>query len=77
MIDNLNLMAEWLATPSINSRQRRQLAGLGATREAVHRCGGLGWARISIAGRVYMPSSAGDEADAAAATTEWWGGTAA
>ena len=62
MIDNLNLMAEWLATPSINSRQRRQLAGLGATREAVHRCGGLGWARISIAGRVYMPSSAGDVA---------------
>ena len=63
MIDDLNLEAEWLATPSLNSRQRRQLEDLGITREAVHRAGGLGWARVStIGGRCYTPSPAGDVA---------------
>lgn len=55
-------MPEWLATPSLNSRQRRQLEELGVTREAMHRCGGLGWARVSATGRLYMPSNAGDVA---------------
>ena len=62
MIDNLDLMAEWLGTSSLNSRQRRQLEELGVTREAVHRCGGLGWTRVSTTGRLYMPSDAGDVA---------------
>lgn len=56
------LISEWLATPSLNSRQRRQLDGLGITREAEHRGGGLGWARVSTTGRLYMPSNAGDVA---------------
>ena len=56
-----DLMVEWLATPSLNSRQRGQLEDLGVTGEAVHRCGGLGWARVSdIGGRCYTPSNAGD-----------------
>ncbi len=62
MIDNLNLMAEWLGTSSLNSRQRRQLEDLGVTREAVHRCGGLGWVRVSTTGRLYQPADAGDVA---------------
>ncbi len=44
MIDDLNLEAEWLGTPSLNSRQRRQIEGMGVSREAVHRAGGLGCA---------------------------------
>ena len=60
MIDNLDLMAEWLAVPSLNSRQRRQLEELGVTREAVHRAGDLGWARVATAGRIYTPADAGD-----------------
>ena len=58
----LDLMAEWLATPGLNSRQRRQLEDLGVTREAVHRAGGLGWARITTTGRLYRPADAGDVA---------------
>ncbi|MCZ6588390.1 MAG: hypothetical protein O7B24_10660 [Alphaproteobacteria bacterium] len=58
----LDLMAEWAATPSLNSRQRKQLEELGVTREATQRSGGLGWARVSIAGRLYVPSHAGDVA---------------
>ena len=58
----LDLMAEWAATPSLNSRQRKQLEELGVTREATQRAGGLGWARVSIAGRLYVPSHAGDVA---------------
>ena len=61
VIDNLNIEAEWLGTPSLHSRQRRQIEGLGITREAIHRAGGLGWARVStIGGRCYTPSPAGD-----------------
>ena len=61
MIDDLDLMAEWLTTSSINSKQRRQLLDLGVTREAIHRTGGLAWARVStIGGRCYTPSHAGD-----------------
>ena len=56
------LMPEWLATPSLNSRQLRQLEELGVTREAMHRAGGLGWARVSTTGRLYMPSDTGDVA---------------
>ena len=56
------LIAEWLATPSINSKQRGQLEELGVTREAIHRAGGLGWSRVSTAGRLYEPSDAGDVA---------------
>lgn len=56
------LLAECLATPDLNSRQRRQLEELGVTREARHRCGGLGWSRVSITGRLYIPSDAGDVA---------------
>ena len=56
------LMSEWLVTPSLNSRQRRQLEELGVTREAVERGGGLGWARVATTGRLYMPSNAGDVA---------------
>ena len=54
------LLAEWLATPSLLKRQRRQLEELGVSREAVHRAGGLGWARVSTTGRLYMPSDSGD-----------------
>ena len=59
MIGELDIMAEWLAIPSLNSRQRGQVEALGVTREAMHRCGGLGWSRVSTTGRVYMPSTAG------------------
>ncbi len=60
MIDDLNLTAEWAATSSINSRQRKQLEDLGVTREAILRAGDLGWARVStIGGRCYSPSPAG------------------
>ena len=55
-----DLVKEWLATPSLNSRQRRELEAGGVTREAIHRCGGLGRARVSIAGRGYTPTDAGD-----------------
>ncbi len=54
------LLAEWLATPDLNSRQRRQLEELGVTREAEHRGGGFGWARVATTGRLYMPSNVGD-----------------
>ena len=54
------LLPEWLATPSLNSRQRGQLEELGVTREATYRCGGLGWSRVSTTGRLYMPSDSGD-----------------
>lgn len=56
------LLAEWLTTPILLKSQRRQLEELGVTREAIHRAGGLGWARVSTAGRVYTPSDAGDVA---------------
>ena len=60
MIDDPDLMLEWLATPSLNSRQRKQLESLDVTREAIDRAGGLA-ARIStIGGRCYSPSPAGD-----------------
>ena len=60
---DLDLMAEWLGTASLNSRQCRQLEGLGVTREAALRAGGLGWARAStVGGRCYVPSPAGDVA---------------
>ena len=54
------LLPEWLATPDLNSRQRRQLEDLGVTREATQRNGDLGWARVSTPGRLYHPSDAGD-----------------
>ena len=61
MLDDPNLSAEWLGTSSLNSRQRQQLEEQGVAREATHRCGGLGWTRIStIGGRCYTPSPAGD-----------------
>ncbi len=56
----LDLAREWLATPSLNSRQRAQLEEKGVAREAVHLAGGLGWARVATTGRLYMPSDAGD-----------------
>ena len=58
----LDLMVEWLATPSLNSRQRKQLHDLGVTGEAIHRAGGLGWSRVSTMARGYQPSDAGDVA---------------
>jgi hypothetical protein len=57
---DLDIMAEWLMTPSPNSRQRQQLAQLGVTREAIDRAGGLGWSRIWTTGRGYIPSNTGD-----------------
>ena len=61
MIDDPDIMAEWLATPSLNSRQRQQLDDLGVTREAIQRAGDLGYARITnIGGRCYTPSDAGE-----------------
>ena len=60
MIDDLNLMAEWLGTSSLNSRQRRQLEDLGVTREAIQRGGGLAWVRVATVGRGYTPSDAGE-----------------
>ena len=61
MIDDPDLTAEWLATSSLNSRQRRELEDLGVAPGAIHRAGGLGWARVSdIGGRCYAPSDAGD-----------------
>ncbi len=62
MIDNLDIMAEWLGTASLNSRQRRQIEDLGVTREAIQRGGDLGWARVSTVGRCYTPSPAGEVA---------------
>ncbi len=60
---DLDLMAEWLCTSSLNSRQCRQLEDLGVTGEAAQRAGGLAWARVStIGGRCYTPSPAGDVA---------------
>ena len=56
------LLAEWRASPSLLKGQRRQLEGLGVAREAVHRAGSLGWARVSTTKRLYMPSNAGDVA---------------
>ena len=56
------LAAEWLATPDLNSRQYRQLAELGVSWQAIHRCGGLGWARIATIGSLYAPSGDGDVA---------------
>ena len=58
----LDLAREWLATPSLNSRQRQAIEALGVIREAGHRCGGLGWARVATTGRLYMPSDAGNVA---------------
>ena len=57
-----DLMGEWLATPSLNSRQRGQVEALGVTQEAVHRCGGLGWTRVATTGRLYQHDDAGDVA---------------
>ena len=57
-----NLAREWLATADLNSLQHQELARLGVTQEAMHRGGGLGWARVSTTGRLYMPSTAGDVA---------------
>jgi hypothetical protein len=54
------LLAEWLTTADLNSVQHRELTSLGVTQEAMHRCGGLGWARVSTTGRLYMPSDTGD-----------------
>ena len=54
MFDDPDLMAEWTTTLSLNSKQRQKLEDLGVTREATHRCGGLGWARVTdIGGRCY------------------------
>ena len=61
-VNALDLAREWLATPSLNSRQRRQIEDLGITREAIHRAGGLGWARVSTVGRLYRPADSGDVA---------------
>ncbi len=58
----LDPLAEWLGTPSLNSRQRKKLEGMGVSREAMHRCGGFGWARVSTTGRLYMLSDAGNVA---------------
>ena len=61
MIDDLDLTAEWLGTSPLNSRQRKQLADLGVTREAIQRGGDLGWARvIDIGGRCFTPDPAGN-----------------
>ena len=61
MNDDPDLMVEWLATFSLISRQRKQLADLGVTREAIVRGGDLGWTRVTdIGGRCYTPSPAGD-----------------
>ncbi len=46
MMFDPDLMAELAATLSLNSKQRQQLEDLGVTREAVHRCGDLGWTRV-------------------------------
>ena len=56
----MRLDAEWLAIPVLSSRHRRQLEEFGVAREAVHRAGGLGWARVATTGRLYMPSDPGD-----------------
>ena len=57
-----DLAREFLATPSLLKHQRQQLEGRGITQETVHRCGGLGWARVSTTGRLYQPADAGDVA---------------
>ena len=54
-----SLLEEWLATPSLLNHQRRSFEAQGVTREAIHRAGGLGWARADITGRLYMPSDIG------------------
>lgn len=56
------LIAEWLSTPGLNSKQRRQIEDLGVTHQAALRAGGLGWARISTTGRGYMASDIGEVA---------------
>ncbi len=60
--DALDLAREWLATPSLNSRQRHELEDLGVTREATQRTGDLARQRVSTTGRLYLPSDAGDVA---------------
>ena len=54
------LLTEWLATPDLNSLQHKDLTALGVTQEAIHRCGGLAWARVSTVGRLYAPRGAGN-----------------
>ncbi len=50
MIDDLDLMAEWLTLPSLSDDG---LARLGIDRMVANRCGGLAWARIITAGRAF------------------------
>ncbi len=70
---DLDLMAEWLATPSLSSRQLQPLLDLGVTREAIHRAGGLGWTRVStMGGRCYTPNDTGD----VMVVQSVWGGAA-
>ncbi len=54
-----SLVAEWLATRDLNARQRRRLADLGVSQEAMRRAGGLGVTRIQTTGRTYLPSDDG------------------
>ncbi len=58
----LDLAREWLALPDIGRGDRRLLEQHGVTREAIHRAGGLGVARISAPGRLWMPEPTGTPA---------------
>ena len=57
-----DLIREWLALPSPGAGDLRLLDRHGVTREAVHRAGGLAIARISTAGRLWMPEPTGTPA---------------
>ncbi len=50
MIDDPNLMAEFLLLPSVSDEG---LARLGVDRMIANRAGGLAWARITTAGRAF------------------------
>ncbi len=58
----LELAREWLALPDIGCGDRHLLDQQGVTREAIHRAGGLAVARISTAGRLWMPVLTGTAA---------------
>ncbi len=53
-----DLTHEWLALSSPGAGDLRLLGRHGVTHEAVHRAGGLAVARISTAGRLWMPDGA-------------------
>ena len=61
-MSTLDLTWEWLALPDTRHGDRRLLERQGVTRDAIHRAGGQAVARISTAGRLWMPEPTGTPA---------------